>query len=431
MEFPFGELFTVDFVKQAKEAVRRGEFDKALDLLKQVSFDKIPSAEKPEILLLLAISFYETGDLVQAIYKAKEAVKLDPHFAPGYDALGNFLLNTGKLQAAIGRYRTAIKMDPDLWFPYYHWGIVLRKMGNVRAAYRKFKEAISKNPDDFDLFLDAGDCAFQLNRLQEALKLYQSFLEKGGKPASVFPRIGNAYLLLGNHEKAVEAYRQTIVLDPKDGAGYENWGLLLQKEGKLKEAEKKYREGLFHAPEFPTLLFRLGELLLEMGKPEEAVKPLEKAMGAFLENDRDEWGVQWDFVLAECAYQLGYAYKQLGESQKAREQFITALRFSPNHLKALEQIAELRGIYRERHVSWEFVVEGDIQNSREKVRGLRAYRVAALTLEEAEQYAAECEEEIKGDLKIRDVTHGGQIACYAGVLARGPLLFLKYRDSFE
>jgi tetratricopeptide (TPR) repeat protein len=430
MGFPFRELFFVDFIKKAREAIGRGEFDKALDYLKQVSFDAVPLKEKPEIHLLISVSLYETGQVKQAILEAKEALRLDPHFAPAYDALGNFLLNEGKLQAAMGRYRYATRVNPGLWFPYYHWGTVLKKMGNLRAAYRKFKEAISKNPDDLEVFLDAGDCAFQLNLLQEALKFYQIFLTRGGGAAAVFPRIGNAYLLLGNHEKAVEAYKQSIALAPEEGSGYEHWGLLLQKEGKLKEAEEKYKEGLYHAPDFPTLLFRLGELLVEKGKPEEAVKPLEKALGIFLEKDREEWGVQWNFILAECAYQLGYAYRKLTETDKAKKQFAIALRFSPNHLKALEQIAELRGIYREHHVSWEFVVEGDVQNSQDdNVKGLRAYRVAALTIEEAKEYVLSCEEEIKEPLKLRDITRSGQVACYAGVLDRGPLLFLRYRDE--
>jgi len=101
-----------------------------------------------------------------------------------------------------------------------------------------------------------------------------------------------------------------------------------------------------------------------------------------------------------------------------------ALKFSPNHLSALEELASMRGVYREHHVKWEFVLEGKVNTENGKALGLRAYRVAALNLEEAVKYAKECEEEIQGKTIAKDASHREQVASYAGVLARGPLFLI-------
>lgn len=416
--------------EKGKEAFAKGDFANAVDYFSRINPDVLAADDRPNALLLHGLSLYETGARRDALKKIKDALALNPHFAAALDAWGNILSDEGKFYAAIARYRSATKADPALWLPYFHWGYLLKKMGSPKAALRKFTAALARNPEELDLYIHAGDCSFQLSRFDEALSFYLAAKEKGGASTDILSRIGNVYLLLGNNEEAVNAYKTSIELNPQEGSGYENWGLLLQKEGKLDEAAAKYEEGLRAVPDFPTLLLRHGELLVTVGKPREAIPPLEKALGIFLGKVEGEWGVQWASILAECAYTLGFAYKQIGLKDKGKECFMTALHYSPNHLNALQELAILRGIYREHHLAWEFVVEGEVDgNHRGAMKGLRAYRVAAIDLNEAIGYASECERDIKGTLRPKDVTHTGQVATYAGVLARGPLVLLQYRDE--
>jgi tetratricopeptide (TPR) repeat protein len=416
-------------LEEGKKAFASGDFETAVAIFSSLDLQAFPIEEQPSLFLLYALSLYETGNRMQALKKIKEALSINPHYAPAFDAWGNFLLEEGKFYAAISRYRLATKADPGFWLPYFHWGYLLKKMGNTKAALRKFKAALTRNPQEEVLYFFAGDCAFELNFLEEALQFYRGVLKKTKASSEAFARIGNVYFLMGKIEKAKKAYQKSISLNPQEASAYENLGLLLEKQGKWEEATAKYEAGLAQVPDFPSLLFRQGQLFYQMGKGQEAIFFLEKAFLAFQEKVENDWEIEWASFLAECANTLGMAYKAMGETEKAKACFKATLRHAYNHENALQELARMRGIYREHHHVWEFVIEGEVEGNAETLKGLRAYRVAALNADEGFQYAVECEEEIRGVLKLKDVAKSNQIACYAGVLTRGPLMLLRYRDK--
>lgn len=413
-----------DIFEKARKAFDEEHFSHVINLLSSAPFETFPPKTAADGLYLLGVSLYQTGNVTEGVQTLKKGLSRNPHHAPTLDALGNYFADQGKHHAAISRYRAATAADPTLWEPYYHWAYLLKKIGSPKAAFRKFKIAIEKNPDHVESYLHAGDCAFQLGQFDEALRYYATAAQKGEPTGDLLTRIGNTYSLLGDRKRAMKAYQQSIAVDPMEGSGYENWGLLFHQQGKLKEAAEKYEEGLIHAPDSPTLLLRHGEVLLQMEKYKEAVLPLEKALKILEEKMEGEWALHWTGIIADCTYSLGAAKRKLGDEKAARKYLAMALKFSPNHLSALQELAMMRGIYREHHVKWEFVLEGKVNTDNGKVLGLRAYRIAAITLEEAMKYAKELEEDIQGKTIAKDVSHSEQIASYAGVLARGPLFLI-------
>lgn len=417
-----------DEYEKVKQAFQGGHFSQVLNLLSNFNLETLSQEKKLEALSMMGIAYFETGDGEEALRKIKQALAIHPHYAMALDAYGDILQEQGKLHAAIAKYRAAIAADSALWEPYFHWGYLLKKMGSPKAALRKLQTAIEKNPDHTESQIHAGDCAFQLGRYEEALTHYEAGRKKGGESAELFTRIGNVYLNLGDRDKAMQAYEASIKADPMEGSGYENIGLILHQEGKFQDAERKIEEGLIHAPQSPTLLLRHGEILITLGKFKEALNPLLKALEFLLEKADGEWALHWASILADAAYMLGFAQRKLGDPLASKEYFLMALRYAPNHVDALGELAVLRGVYREHHVKWDFVLEGKIDSGKSKRTGLRAYRVAALTLDEALRYAKECEDQIQGNVKAKEVSHTEQVASYAGVLARGAL-FLIGRGS--
>lgn len=410
--------------EKAQKAFDEEHFTQVINLLASAPLEKLSAKEKADVFYFLGASYYQTGNIEAGVKNLKEAITLNRHHAPALDALGNYFADEGNHHAAISRYRLAVQANPSLWEPYFHWGYLLKKIGSPKAALRKFLTVVEKNPDHDESWLHAGDCAFQLSRFEDALQYYATALQKGKPTGDLLTRIGNTYSLLGDRKKAMQGYKQAISVDPMEGSGYENWGLLLQQQGKLDEAAAKYEEGLIHAPDSPTLLLRHGEVLLQLGKAKEAILPLEKAMKILDERMEGDWALHWTGITADCAYSLGAAKRKLKDEKSARKYLEMALKYSPNHTDALNELAMMRGIYREHHMKWEFVLEGKVHSEKGEVMGLRAYRVAALTLQEAMKYAKEMEEEIQGKTIAKDVSKNEQTASYAGVLARGPLFLI-------
>lgn len=190
--------------------------------------------------------------------------------------------------------------------------------------------------------LDAAEEAVrrQLETQREAL----AELEGRGAPeppelAEAFGRMGQLYLLYGFEEAALPAFENARRLAPEDFRWSYYRGVLAERSGDFETAADAFERALELAPgDLPTLL-RLGRIALEDHRPDDAEacyrEALERGAGAAavyglgrvaLERGEHERAVErFREVLeshpdaASVHYQLGLAYRGLGELERARE----------------------------------------------------------------------------------------------------------------
>jgi tetratricopeptide (TPR) repeat protein len=83
----------------------------------------------------------DKGDLDGAIACYKQALELDPEFAPAYHNLGGVLYDKGDLDGAIASYKKALERDSKYAPAHYNLGDALKDKGDLDGAIACFHKA--------------------------------------------------------------------------------------------------------------------------------------------------------------------------------------------------------------------------------------------------------------------------------------------------
>jgi Tfp pilus assembly protein PilF len=81
----------------------------------------------------------------------KQAVKLDPAFAPARLALAKLFQRTGRLTEAVAEFESVIKLDPNLAEAYYQLGrvyVLLKRPDEASVVLAKFKEISERQKEN-------------------------------------------------------------------------------------------------------------------------------------------------------------------------------------------------------------------------------------------------------------------------------------------
>jgi tetratricopeptide (TPR) repeat protein len=88
------------------------------------------------------------GDLINAEYHYREAVRLNPEFGPARFNLGGLLANQGRFAEAIPHMREDVRLEPYSLDAYLNLGKALLYNGQGEEAITWFREAVAKWPNE-------------------------------------------------------------------------------------------------------------------------------------------------------------------------------------------------------------------------------------------------------------------------------------------
>jgi TolB-like protein/Flp pilus assembly protein TadD len=199
----------------------------------------------------------------QAIALFKQALAIDPSYAPGWDDLASIYfgqMDLGQISMeqglALGRaaVTTALEHDPSYAKAYateaLFEGIIER---DYAAAARHLEQALALDPTNAEIMAVASAVARRLGRMELAIALGEYGVARDPVNVNSYDGLGLAYRYDGQLDKSIAAYRKLLSLAPD--AGWQRTALgdvLLDKgdaEGALAEFQKE-----------PIEVYRLGAL---------------------------------------------------------------------------------------------------------------------------------------------------------------------------
>jgi len=162
--------------------------------------------------------------------------------------------------------------------------------------------------------------------MQEALEAVRGLVAAFPNDADAVAAVAMLHHLA--HDKAGEetCWRRCLELDRGYSRAYDWLASRATDEGQYEKAETWLREAMDAGCALPDFPHRLAAALMRQGKLEEAVE--------VLQND-----IQANPKLPATRILLGQIYLQLKENDKAKEQFETALLFSPDSTRAYHGLA--------------------------------------------------------------------------------------------
>ncbi len=181
-EFFFNYFNLLIEAKEAEEAIKF--FEENSPRFPRASSD-------PEIMNLLALAYYQKGDLKKAIEIYELAISVDEQYAPLMANLGSAYLSLffktkerRLLELSMEKFKRAIAIDPDFSQAYNGLAMIYRLIGNIDGAIYCWEKALELSHESPQIYYFLGLAYMEKAQFQKALPLFKTYLEKTGAALS-------------------------------------------------------------------------------------------------------------------------------------------------------------------------------------------------------------------------------------------------------
>ena len=269
---------TLHTATQLREA---GEFDQAIDLLKE-EINRFP--EDADMLALLSHCLLLEHQLDAAKLYLDKATKIAPNSASVGWNITRLKLNEKKLLEALNVARDTSQRFPDDGEGLGVLGACLRVNGEIDEGLDVLNKAIELNPNYAEAFINRGlihltkenkfealadlEKAYELKphikqiwdlvisltiefgQFDQGISLLTNMTKADPTNEKNFTSMAFCHKCLGNKEEAIEAYNKALTIKPDSAEVYNNMGITLQEQGKLEEAIEAFNKALAIEPDY-------------------------------------------------------------------------------------------------------------------------------------------------------------------------------------
>ncbi len=291
-----------------------GKYQQAIDIFEKLSPGqrmKLP----PYVLSSVAGSYRQIRKTDHAVKYYTELLKKDPSDADSAIALVSILAYSGSedeakkfiAQRVVEYPSEKEKLIQELNKGLRDFAVMTARRGNIGRALAVLRQLMLESPDNHLLRCDYATILAWDRQSEKAIEIYNKLPEGYKCPVYVLNAIAGAYRSCGKYMKAAETYDR--ILDSQ--------------------------------PDNMTALRGAVSTRIEAGKEQEALKLIENHFRIIGHKD------------AEYTALLGYAYYEVGQTDKAEKIYHDALKLNPHSVNALAGLARVMA----RRKKWEQAIK--------------------------------------------------------------------------
>ncbi len=262
-----------------------------------------------------------------AMREMQAAIAADPNRSESYLLLAFFELRADQPDQAEANFKKAIEVDPKSMDAQMALGGFYQTRNRLPEAEQQFNHAIAMDPKSATPRAALVRLLVQENKKAEI----EPFLQQTKKDLSNNPEgyrmLGDYYFANGDLDKADVEYASLYHDHPRDVQVKKNYIQILILKNRLDEATKLNNEILKTSPNDVDALVYKGQVQIQT-KDAGAIDSLQQA----LKNDPDN---------AVAHYQLGIAFIQQQNENRAEAEWREAVRIRPNLTDAQRSLATL------------------------------------------------------------------------------------------
>jgi len=223
-------------ILQANEAIKKGKFDEAILIYKEILKNK---NDIPEIHFNLGMLLKSLNRLVEAEKRFSESISLKPDFAISHYQMGNTKFKLQKFDESEICYQNAISLKTNFLEAYINLARAQRELRKFKEAEDNLRIAQKLNPDFLEVNVLLGLILFDLGRLSddlkhrdldklnEAKKILSKSINTNPNYAFAHQNLGLVHQELGNLNDAKNSFEKSLKLEPNSFHANQNLNILL------------------------------------------------------------------------------------------------------------------------------------------------------------------------------------------------------------
>ncbi len=221
----------------------------------------------------------------------------------------------GRVQEAIDLLQANLREKEDHDLSYSYLSSLYLETGRPGEALGVLRRGLERLPGNYTIFLAYISTLLQLGQYEEVVgsaDRVRSFPQAQNDP-EIWNSLGAALIGLGRHEEALEFLEKALAVDPDFPAALSNRGLALLMKARLEKnrpalekAIDSFKEAIAKNQAYAPAYNGLGAAYKTAGNTEAAIATWLQAL-------------QVDPGLNQVLYNLGFAFLEKGEKERARE----------------------------------------------------------------------------------------------------------------
>jgi tetratricopeptide (TPR) repeat protein len=207
----------------------------------------------------------EKGDLDQAVFHLREALRIIPDLFESRYNLGKALLRQGKLNEAIACFTKALQLAKDSPPVHYNFGLALVKQAKYDDAIEHFAEALRIDPKYLDANNAMAIALLATGKPDEAIECFTKALQLGEDSPDIHYNLGQALAMQAKYDAAIKHFAEVLRADPEHLEARNKMGMAYLAAGKFNEAIACFNEVLRSRTDRPDVYVNLGIAYNQLG----------------------------------------------------------------------------------------------------------------------------------------------------------------------
>ncbi len=273
--------------------------------------------------------YFAEDKLAAAMQEMQKAIDADPARSDSFLSMAVLQIRANLPDQAETNFKKAAEVGPKAMNAQLALGAFYQSRNRIPEAEQQYRKAISTDPKD-----PAPRAALVRLMIAEGKRTEAETLLKETKAAlpnnsEGYRMLGDFYFATGDLDKATAEYGSLFNDHPRDMQVKKNYIQLLILKNRLDEATKLNDPILKTSPRDIDALVYRGQILLRQGNASGAIDPLQDA----LRNDPNN---------AVAHYQLGIAFDQQHDDDRAEAEWHEAVRLKPDMTEAQQALARVQ-----------------------------------------------------------------------------------------
>jgi len=174
-----------------------------------------PKSVEAHVLLGIAYRGLGTQEMLgEAVAELRQAIEIDPTFAPARFFLAHVYLDLGRPARAKEELEAALEKAPGNPQFMASLGETERQLKNPKKAIEILRQALQADPSLVEAHYYLGLALYNAGQLPDAIKELEHVVQSGAGRPEAFLALGTAYIEATHVDEAVAALSQGVKLDP-------------------------------------------------------------------------------------------------------------------------------------------------------------------------------------------------------------------------